>query len=170
MVSIAERLPYTRASYSARLSKDSESEIYPSPLQSNESSSLSTLISVSVSGFIVQMLSSKSHSVNQYSYPSLIPSLSVSSELGSVIPSKARRSGLAGPPFCQSSNCSSAISALPSLLNRIRYTRFTASSGSRDSASSHNLGASGGERPPFCGFLFVRFNSTKSVMPSRSES
>ncbi|DAC28595.1 MAG TPA: hypothetical protein D7H74_05230 [Candidatus Poseidoniales archaeon] len=39
-------------------------------------------------------------------------------------------------------------------------TLLLASDGSIESASSHILGASGGDRPPLAGLLFVRFSST----------
>ena len=74
------------------------------------------------------------------------------------------------PSDCHSLNCEIAICALPCLVNKTRYTLFIDSSASNDVASSWNLGASGGAKAPFSGFVLVKFNSTKSVRPSRSES
>ena len=136
--------PYHLESNSARLSNDSESEISPSPLQSKESSSESKSTSVSVRGFIVHLFSSRSHSENQYSYPSTIPSRSVSGSLGSVTPNIACNIGFAGIPDFHSRYCSIPRSALPSLLNKILKTLFSKAMLSISRASSPKFGTPSG--------------------------
>ncbi|RCH77273.1 MAG: hypothetical protein DBX04_01035 [Candidatus Poseidoniales archaeon] len=50
--------------------------------------------------------------------------------------------------------------AFPSFPKSILNTLLLASEGSIESASSHILGASGGESPPLAGLLLVRLSST----------
>ena len=116
-------LPYVRDSHSRKFEKRSSIEILPSPSQSKLSPSVSRLTSLSISGFMLQRFCSKSHSVNQYSNPSYIPSSSVSGLVGSDIPRSVERIAFGGTPACQSLKSLNKRLPRVSLVMRILNTR-----------------------------------------------
>ena len=142
----------------------------PSPSQSKLSPSLSSKTSPSISGFILHRLFSKSHSANQYSNPSYIPSPSVSGFVGSVIPIRMDMKALGGSPLSQA--VKSLINLLPRCSFDINILNILClfSSGCSKSPSICSSGASDGWSIPLSGFEETRANSCKSTNPSWSES
>ena len=131
---------------------------------------MSNRTSPSISGLILHRFPSKSHSANQYSKPSYIPSPSVSGLVGSVIPIKMEMKLFAGSPFCQSFKSSSRRLPLVSFEIRMLNILRDFSVGWSKSPSICKRGASEGCSIPLSGFEVTRANSCKSISPSSSES
>ena len=170
IVFLSEYLPHVLDSHSLRLENRSSNEILPSPSQSKLSPSVSSNTSPSMSGLMLHKLPSKSHSANQYSNPSYIPSPSVSGLVGSVIPIRMEMKLFAGSPFCQSLKSSSKRFPRVSFEINILNILWAFSVGCSKSPSMCNRGASEGCSIPLSGFEVTRANSCKSIKPSSSES
>ena len=119
---------------------------------------------------MLHRLFSKSHSANQYSNPSYMPSPSVSGFVGSVIPISIEINALAGSPFCQSLKSFSNLFPRVSFEINILNILWVFSVGCNKSPSMCNNGASEGWSIPLSGLEFTNANSCKSTRPSSSES
>ena len=159
-----------RDSHSRKLEKRSSIEIFPSPSQSKLSPSVSRLTSLSMSGFILHRFSSRSHSVNQYSKPSYMPSSSVSGFVGSDIPRSVERIAFGGTPACQSLKSFNRRLPRVSLVMRMLNTRCAFSVGCWTSPSRWSSGASEGCSKPLVGASTAIANSWLSISPSASPS